>query len=427
MTGGGRCGPLAGVSLAVRLAVLGICGVALLACLPAAPGHPSPAATGRAGAGPPTVALDGAALLAARARLTSGDPTLRAALSKLTAAADRDLGAGPWSVMDKVQVPPGGDRHEYYSQSIYSWPNPQTANGLPWVTRDGDRNPAAAAISDAAEWSHLVDACHRLALAWFYTGDERYATRAGQVLRTWFLAPATRMNPDLLYAQRVPGVNHSTPGGIIDFADLALVVDAAALLRGSPGWAATDETDFRGWLSRYLDWLRGSPEGRTEAAASNNHSSWYDTQTAAIGVFLGRQDVARQALTAGRANVAAQVRPDGSQPLELARATSWNYSVYNLRALCRLAAIGRAAGIDLWVPAGPGAPSLRTAVDFLVPTATGARPWTAGRQAGGLDPSLALPVLHAAADAGDPVARTAIPQVAPGGTAADPWLLSPAA
>jgi hypothetical protein len=148
---------------------------------------------------------------------------------------------------------------------------------------------------------------------------------------------------------------------------------------------------------------------------------------AAIAVFLGRGDVAAQALAAGRAHVASQIRPDGSQPLELARATSWSYSVYNLRALSRLAESGGSLGAGLWSYKAPGGGSLRAAVDFLVPAATGAQAWTAGKQVTAFDPTEALPVLHAAADAGDATARDAIARVATGGTAADGWLLAPAA
>jgi hypothetical protein len=385
--------------------------------------EPSPAPAPGA---PRTVLLDGSTLVGVRARLRAGDPLLRAASARLLAAAQGQLIAGPWSVMDKAEVPPSGDRHDYYSQSIYAWPNPNTADGLPWVTRDGERNPAAAGFGDAAAWTKLVNATHELALAWFYTGDRRYPARAAALLRAWFLAPATRMNPSLLYAQRTPGVEHSVPGGIIDFADIGVVVDAAALLEGSGAWTAADGQGLRDWLGRYLDWLRTSAEGRTEAAAANNHSSWYDTQVSAIAVFLGRAGAAAQALAAGRAHVASQVRPDGSQPLELARATSWSYSVYNLEALGRLAEIGRGAGPGLWAYTAPGGASLRAAVQFLVPAATGAQPWTAGRQVTPLEPAEALPVLHAAADAGDATARSAIGQIPTGGTAKDRWLLFPA-
>jgi hypothetical protein len=406
-----------------RSLLVAACGLALAACLPAPRSQSSRPPSGA----PRTVILDGAALVAVRAKLRSGDPLLRAALAKLVSSADQQLTVGQLSVMDKAQVPPSGDRHDYYSQSIYAWPNPKTANGLPWVTRDGERNPAADTFGDAHEWTALVNATHALALAWFYTGDQRYAARSAALLSAWFVTPATRMNPDLLYAQRTPGVDRSAPGGIIDLADIGVVVDAAALVEGSGAWSAADGRGFRDWLGRYLDWLLGSPEGRSEAAAANNHSSWYDAQTAAIAAFVGRADVARQALAEGRSHVASQVRPDGSQPLELARATSWSYSVYNLRALSRLAAIGRAEGVDLWTYTAPDGASLQRAVDFLVPAATGARPWTAGKQVTAFDPTEALPVLHAAAVAGDATARDAVARVPAGGTAGDRWLLAPAA
>jgi hypothetical protein len=407
-----------------RSLLVAACGLALVGCGPAPPNQsPSPSPS----SAPRTVVLDGATLVRLRGRLRSGDPLLRAALAKLVDSANQELSVGPLSVMDKAQMPPSGDRHDYYSQSIYAWPNPKAADGLPWVTRDGERNPAADTFGDAHEWSALVKATHALALAWFYSGDGRYATRAVALLRAWFVTPATRMNPNLLYAQRTPGVARSAPGGIIDLADIGVVVDAAALVEASGAWTAADARGFRDWMGQYLDWLLTSPEGRSESAAANNHSSWYDAQTAAVAALIGRQDVARRALTEGRTHVASQIQPDGSQPLELARATSWSYSVYNLRALSRLAAIGRAVGPGLWTYTAPTGASLRRAVDYLVPAATGERPWTAGKQVTAFDPIEALPVLHAAAEAGDATARDAIARVATGGSAGDRWLLAPAA
>ena len=44
-----------------------------------------------------------------------------------------------------------------------------------------------------------------LALAEAATGDERFAKKASALLRVWFVDETTRMNPNMLFAQYIPG------------------------------------------------------------------------------------------------------------------------------------------------------------------------------------------------------------------------------
>ncbi|MEV5532510.1 alginate lyase family protein [Streptomyces prunicolor] len=408
-----------------RLGVL-LAAVAVLTALfvPSAAAHQAPAV-------PRTAVLDGTRLQQTKLRLDRGDPQLRRAVKRLTTRADNWLHQGPWTVVDKPKPAPGGDVHDYLSQAPYWWPTttPTAANpwGCPYVQRDGQRNPEVDTGTDRQDVEKVFDSTYDLALAWYYTGDKRYAHKADQVLTTWFLDPATKMNPNLNHAQFIPCKYDGRAIGIIDFSQsYTSVVDALAILgTGAPGWTRNDRTAMAGWNSDFLDWLKNSAFGKEEGAAANNHGTFYDMQVAALAYATGDKALARRTVLDARAKrIDPQIAGDGSQPQELARTRSWHYSTFDLVAYTRLAAIGRHVGVDLWSYQGPDGQGLLKAVDYLLPAATGAAAWS--------HPELefyryaASDVVHAAADAGDARAKAAVPKLEapPGG---DLWALRPAA
>ena len=327
-------------------------------------------------ASPDVLLLNKSALVAARAAYQKDPSSISPSLWTFLAEAKTALKTEPVSVVDKNQLPPSGDKHDYFSLAPYWWPDSTKPDGLPYIRRDGQVNPERHAIGDRDKIGVLSSSVYTLSVAYFITGDETFAAHAVRFLRTWFLNPETRMNPNLTYAQAVKGRNEGRGIGIIDTHGFVRLIDGLNLLKMSKEWTKPDDSGIKEWFKAYLRWLRESPNGKDEADAKNNHGSVYDVQTCCYALLLGKEDEAREILLeVGKKRIAVQVEPDGSQPLELERTKAYNYSLLNLEALINLARLGERLGVDLWSFEAPNGGSIRKAIEFLIPYTLGKKEW----------------------------------------------------
>ena len=325
---------------------------------------------------PQTIVARGRLIADAKHLIDAGNVYVKPAYAQLMAVADSALTGPPYSVMQKKRTPPSGDKHDYMSLGPYWWPDTTKPDGLPFVRRDGVVNPETRTDHDGLRFLAMTDAVEALALAWYFTGEPRYATGAARFLRTWFIDPATRMNPHLRYAQGIPGISAGRGIGIIDLRHMPRLLDAIRILEPSDFLTKDESASLMRWAREYLQWLTESENGSQERAEPNNHGTLYDAQAAAIALFVGDTALARKILDSARARIRAHFASDGSQPHELERTRPLHYSLFNLDGFTQLAEMGRHVGVDLWTYRASEGGSIASALAFVAPYSDTARKWS---------------------------------------------------
>jgi Alginate lyase len=336
---------------------------------------------------PRTIILDPYILVEIKqAVMRHDDSIMQEFLKKLLGEADSFLSKKPMSVIDKTQLPPSGDKHDFYSLAAYEWPNLNTPDGLPYVPRDGKINPEIYTIPDKKNMDRMVQMVKVLTLAYYFTNDPQYALKAVELLRVWFIDKDTYMNPNLKYAETVRGKNEMNSYGIMEGRPLTELTDVIRLLQQSPQWTEEMQRGMESWFTNYLDWLLNSDSGKKEGRKASNHGTYYLVQVSSIALFLNKTGLAKEILEATMQEpssastddvpklIAEKIKPDGRQPFELERANALDYHMVNLLALFRLASVGERVGVDLWNYEFKEA-GIRKALDYILPYAINKQPW----------------------------------------------------
>jgi hypothetical protein len=293
---------------------------------------------------------------------------------RLIEAAKIDLVAEPKTIVAAVNPRSAGGPHDFSSEGDYWWPDPKDP-AAPYIQRDGLTNP-----DNFVAHRQLMLAFVRhfgvLAAAYRVTGDERYAAGAVKHLHAWFVDPATRMNPNLLYSQAIKGRSTGRSIGVIDtvhFAEVALGVEA---LRKSRALTPAEDAAVTGWFREYLAWITTHPYGVDESKAKNNHGTCWTLQAACFARLVGDQAVlatCRQRLT--EMHLPNQMAADGSFPQELARTKPYGYSIFNLDVMTALAVALSTQDDNLMTFTLPDGRSLVKGVAFLAPYVADKNAW----------------------------------------------------
>jgi hypothetical protein len=294
---------------------------------------------------------------------------------RILRAADTALPLPPLSITDAPLPFPDGNPHDFHSDSDYWWPDPSKPDGLPYIRRDGETNPDNF-VAHRQAVSTLRDRVAALAAARIVTGDARYAEKADELMRVFFLDDATRMNPNLNRAQGIRGRSIGRPWGIIDGLHLVEIARAVRVLEQEAALPASTVAGVKCWFADLCSWMITSDHGRQEASAKNNHAVAYFVQLAAFADLTGDEALLAECRRQFReVFVPQQMATDGSFPEELGRTKPYGYSIFQLDQMATLCQILSTPTDDLWSFELPDGRGIRRAVAWLQPSLADKTSW----------------------------------------------------
>ncbi len=273
----------------------------------------------------------------------------------------------PVHLTDVIAPLSEGGPNDYYSNGDYWWPNPQTADGLPYIRRDGLTNPDNFDHHRRLLRTMRTNVAN-LAAGYLITRDEKYAEKAVTFLREFFLGPQTRMNPHLRYAQAIPGRCSGRGIGIIDTLHLIDLPFAVAALDGSEFLTSRILNGLKAWFAAYLEWICTHPYGVSEMNAKNNHGVCWCVQAAVFALFTQNQRVLDFCRERYKTLILPeQMAPDGSLPRELNRTKPYSYSIFTLDNLVTLCQVLSTDEDNLWSFQLPDGRGIQKGIEFLYP------------------------------------------------------------
>ncbi len=294
--------------------------------------------------------------------------TARQDRSRILTAAKEALKIAPMSITQYRSPLSEGQPNEFFSMSDYYWPDPEKPDGKPYIMRDGQSNPGNF-NKHRETLMAMRDATSALAAAYALTRDERYAKKAVEMLKVFFLDEETRMHPSLDHAQAIVGKPTPDRGtGLIDTLHLVEVPLSILTLRNSKAMEPAIFNGLRQWFADYTSWFVTSGKGKNEAKAKNNHAVAYWFQVAAFARLTENKELLEECRRQFKeVFVTVQMATDGGFPLELGRTKPYAYSIFqldNMTALCQLLST---ESDNLWTFTTPDGKCMAKAVAYLYP------------------------------------------------------------
>ncbi|NEW81956.1 MAG: alginate lyase family protein [Mariniphaga sp.] len=289
-------------------------------------------------------------------------------------AAKKQLNAPPQTVTAARCKRSAGVANDYYSEGDYWWPDPKNPDG-PYIQRDGESNPENFVAHREAVF-RLSDIVSTLTSAYLLTSDTKYILPVQNHLKAWFIDPATRMNPDMLFSQAIKGRFTGRSIGLIDAIHFIEVARSVKILYDSQAINNEVYLGVKMWFSQFLDWMLTHPYGIDEMNAKNNHGTCWVMMAAAFADMT--VDSAKLEFCRTRFKevlLPNQMAEDGSFPLEIKRTKPYGYSLFNLDAMSTICKILSTPMNDLWHFTTTDGRNMGKAIEFMFPFVANKKSW----------------------------------------------------
>jgi hypothetical protein len=294
--------------------------------------------------------------------------------ARILKAANQYLNEKPITITASSSPRTAGGLHDFFSEADYWWPDPKNPSG-PYIQRDGMSNPDNF-VEHRRALMRLSVQLPALVAAWKLTRDKRYAAKAADHLRAWFIDERTRMNSNLQYAQAIHGITTGRGTGIIDTIHLVEVARAIEVLKDSSALSMSELGAISQWFRDYLTWMTTSKNGTDERDAKNNHTTCWVMQVAAFAHLVGDQRLLEYCRERFKTIIVPnQIATNGSFPEELRRTKPYGYELFNLEAMATVCQILSTPQENLFSFQTADGRGFRKAMEYMAPFIADKKSW----------------------------------------------------
>lgn len=182
-------------------------------------------------------------------------------------------------------------------------------------------------ICDRFKLQKLFDSTTLFSLAYGITGNKLYANKAYNNIKSWFLDPKTKMNPNMDYCHFENDKNTN----LLDILGFYYLIDAIKIIINL--FTKDELFNLKLWFKQFLSWLNDSPLAEKESNKNNYHKTSILIVKFSIAFFISDMKELEKIKKLAHELIDIQLDNKGYQIFEQKKDDTFHYYLYNLQLL----------------------------------------------------------------------------------------------